>query len=97
MYNAVMKIKLVFYCVGSAVGPKPNSVALQFLQRREDVRLTRLMLTIFCCFLLCFLPLMLVNVADDEVRKTDTGNSFSAADMYLGCDNASTECKGLHC
>uniref|UniRef100_A0A0U5AEH1 Putative gustatory receptor n=1 Tax=Reticulitermes speratus TaxID=60591 RepID=A0A0U5AEH1_9NEOP len=52
----------------SAVGPKPNSVEPQFLQRRDDVRLTRLMLTIFCCFLLCFLPLMLVNVADDEIR-----------------------------
>jgi len=23
---------------------------------------------IFCCFLLCFLPLMIVNVADDAVR-----------------------------
>jgi hypothetical protein len=71
-----MKINLVFNCVDSAVGPKPNSVALQFLQRREDVRLTRLMLTIFCCFLLCFLPLMLVNVADDEVRITEVGTSF---------------------
>ncbi|PNF42334.1 hypothetical protein B7P43_G03679 [Cryptotermes secundus] len=52
----------------SAVRPKPNSVGPQFLQRREDIRLTRLMLTIFCCFLLCFLPLMLVNVADDEIH-----------------------------
>jgi hypothetical protein len=78
-----MKIKLVFNCVGSTVGPKPNSVALQFLQRREDVRLTRLMLTIFCCFLLCFLPLMLVNVADDEVRITDVGISFSAVDTFF--------------
>ncbi|XP_023714838.1 protein trapped in endoderm-1 [Cryptotermes secundus] len=52
----------------NAVRPKPNSVGPQFLQRREDIRLTRLMLTIFCCFLLCFLPLMLVNVADDEIH-----------------------------
>jgi hypothetical protein len=37
-------------------------------QRRDDLRLTRMMLIIFCCFLLCFLPLMVVNVADDEVR-----------------------------
>jgi len=73
-----MKVKLVFICVGSAAGPKPISVALQFLQRREDVRLTRLMLTIFCCFLLCFLPLMLVNVTDDEVRITDADTSLSA-------------------
>ncbi|XP_069694403.1 protein trapped in endoderm-1 isoform X2 [Periplaneta americana] len=52
-------------------GSNANNVApttSQFLQRREDIRLTRLMLSIFCCFLLCFLPLMLVNVADDEIR-----------------------------
>jgi hypothetical protein len=84
-YNAVIKIKLVFNCVGSAVGPKLNSVAPQFLQRREDVRLTRLMLTIFCCFLLCFLPLMLVNVADDEVRKTDQALPFQLFTFYLDC------------
>ncbi|XP_034940177.1 protein trapped in endoderm-1 [Chelonus insularis] len=37
-------------------------------QRREDSRVTKLMLTIFLCFLLCFLPLMLVNVIDDKVN-----------------------------
>ncbi|KAG7208339.1 hypothetical protein KM043_014575 [Ampulex compressa] len=37
-------------------------------QRREDSRVTRLMLTIFLCFLMCFLPLMLVNVIDDKVK-----------------------------
>jgi MFS family permease len=37
-------------------------------QRREDSRVTRLMLTIFLCFLLCFLPLMLANVIDDKVK-----------------------------
>ena len=36
-------------------------------KRKDDLRLTRMMLIIFCCFLLCFLPLMVVNVADDEV------------------------------
>ncbi|KAK2721873.1 protein trapped in endoderm-1-like [Artemia franciscana] len=41
--------------------PKGNS------QRKEDLRLTRMMLTIFCTFLLCFLPLMVVNIADDEI------------------------------
>ncbi|XP_071442866.1 protein trapped in endoderm-1-like [Hetaerina americana] len=40
----------------------------QQCQRREDIRLTRMMTIIFCCFLLCFLPLMLVNVVDDEVK-----------------------------
>jgi hypothetical protein len=38
-------------------------------QRREDMRLTKMMLLIFCCFLLCFLPLMVFNVIDDEVQK----------------------------
>lgn len=38
------------------------------IREREDSRLTAMMLTIFLCFLLCFLPLMLVNVADDENR-----------------------------
>ncbi|XP_034670676.1 protein trapped in endoderm-1 [Drosophila subobscura] len=36
---------------------------------REDNRLTVMMVTIFLCFLICFLPLMLANVVDDE-RKT---------------------------
>lgn len=37
-------------------------------QRREDSRVTRLMLTIFLCFLLCFMPLMLVNVIDEKMK-----------------------------
>lgn len=37
-------------------------------QRREDSRVTRLMLTIFLCFLLCFMPLMLANVIDDKLK-----------------------------
>ena len=41
--------------------------AAQSAQRREDIRLTKMMLTIFLCFLVCFLPLMLVNVADEAV------------------------------
>ncbi|EFN87101.1 protein trapped in endoderm-1 [Harpegnathos saltator] len=37
-------------------------------QRREDSRVTKLMLTIFLCFLICFMPLMLMNVIDDKMR-----------------------------
>ena len=37
-------------------------------QRKEDLRLTKMMLTIFISFLVCFLPLMLVNVVDDDVK-----------------------------
>ncbi|GAB0094314.1 protein trapped in endoderm-1 [Sergentomyia squamirostris] len=36
-------------------------------REREDSRLTTMMLTIFFCFLLCYLPLMVVNVFDNEV------------------------------
>ncbi|CAL4106679.1 unnamed protein product [Meganyctiphanes norvegica] len=35
--------------------------------RKEDMRLTRMMATIFLCFMISFLPLMIVNVADDDV------------------------------
>lgn len=37
-------------------------------REKDDSRLTKLMLSIFIFFLLCFLPLMLVNVFDDDVR-----------------------------
>lgn len=37
-------------------------------QRREDSRVTRLMLIIFLCFLLCFMPLMIANVVEDKVK-----------------------------
>ena len=37
-------------------------------QRRDDLRLTKMMLLIFCCFLLSFLPLLIFNVIDDEVN-----------------------------
>lgn len=48
------------------VKPKKKMSNSEKHQRREDLRLTRMMLIIFCCFLVCFLPLMVVNVADDE-------------------------------
>lgn len=37
-------------------------------REREDARLTTMMLIIFLCFLASFLPLMLVNVADEQTR-----------------------------
>ncbi|XP_046745602.1 protein trapped in endoderm-1 [Diprion similis] len=37
-------------------------------QRKEDSRVTRLMLTIFLCFLLCFMPLMVANVVDENME-----------------------------
>ena len=35
-------------------------------KNREDNRLTLMMVAIFVCFVVCFLPLMLANVVDDE-------------------------------
>lgn len=35
-------------------------------REREDSRLTAMMLTIFVCFLLCFLPLTTLNIIDDK-------------------------------
>ena len=37
--------------------------------RKEDIKLTKMMLTIFVLFLVCFLPLMLVNVLDDDMKQ----------------------------
>ncbi|KAJ8937174.1 hypothetical protein NQ318_009377 [Aromia moschata] len=38
-------------------------------REKDDSRLTKLMALIFLCFLFCFLPLMLVNVFDDNDIK----------------------------
>ncbi|KAF5296922.1 hypothetical protein FQA39_LY12279 [Lamprigera yunnana] len=38
-------------------------------RQKEDDRLTKLMLLIFICFVVCFLPLMLMNVFDDDDVK----------------------------
>lgn len=52
--------------VGAGKSPATPSYGAQ-VARKEDMRLTRMMLTIFLCFLISFLPLMIVNVADDDV------------------------------
>lgn len=51
----------------SAPPSAPKESVVQSSQRKEDLRLTKMMLTIFVSFLVCFLPLMLVNVVDDDV------------------------------
>lgn len=43
-----------------------NAISLPATREREDSRLTAMMLTIFICFLLCFLPLSVVNIVDDQ-------------------------------
>lgn len=46
----------------------PTVSAKRQHREKEDGRLTRLMLIIFICFIICFLPLMLMNVFDDDMR-----------------------------
>ena len=38
-------------------------------RKMEDLKLTKMMLTIFLLFLICFLPLMLVNVLEDYIKQ----------------------------
>lgn len=42
--------------------------ACKSAREREDSRLTTLMLSIFLTFVACFLPLLIMNVADDDIR-----------------------------
>jgi len=49
--------------------PIAKTKAVIRAQRMEDLKLTKMMLTIFLLFLICFLPLMLVNVLDDFIRQ----------------------------
>lgn len=46
----------------------PNKSKLKFFRNKNDLRLTIMMLVIFLCFLMCFLPLMVVNVFDDKTK-----------------------------
>ncbi|XP_031628610.1 protein trapped in endoderm-1 isoform X2 [Contarinia nasturtii] len=45
-----------------------SSKSIGAAREREDSRLTAMMLTIFICFLLCFLPLTVVNLFDDKLE-----------------------------
>ncbi|XP_023214448.1 protein trapped in endoderm-1-like [Centruroides sculpturatus] len=40
----------------------------QVSQRADEIRLTKLMMIVFFSFLICFLPLMIVNVFDSKFR-----------------------------
>lgn len=54
---------------GSKPGTKNSRAAAPSQKReREDSRLTGMMLTIFICFLLCFIPLMCANVFDKQIQ-----------------------------
>lgn len=50
----------------SSAGAPSKSMGIPAAREREDSRLTAMMLTIFICFLLCFLPLTVLNIFDDK-------------------------------
>ncbi|XP_037068010.1 protein trapped in endoderm-1-like [Pollicipes pollicipes] len=50
----------------TSMSPSKQSEQQKNNARKEDMRLTKMMLTIFLAFLACFFPLMLVNVFDDD-------------------------------
>lgn len=41
---------------------------LKFFRNKNDLRLTVMMLAIFLCFIMCFLPLMVVNVFEEKMK-----------------------------
>lgn len=43
-----------------------TAAAIATAREREDSRLTAMMLTIFICFIACFLPLTVVNIVDEK-------------------------------
>ena len=47
-------------CSVQSINRKPSSV------RQEDSRLTSMMLIVFVAFVICFVPLMLVNILDSD-------------------------------
>lgn len=57
---------------------KTKESALIARRHREDNRLTIMMLTIFICFILCFLPLMLVNVIDEHNTLSPWLHTFAS-------------------
>lgn len=50
-------------------GTIPKSQLMCKTHKREDIKLTKTMVTIFLLFVVCFLPLMVVNVLEDSLPK----------------------------
>ncbi|KAB7505392.1 Protein trapped in endoderm-1 [Armadillidium nasatum] len=69
-YTAIYyKVKKSRMKMASHTNRTPLSVTSKGIQtKKEDMRLTRMMLIIFLGFVFSFFPLMIVNVADDQVR-----------------------------
>jgi hypothetical protein len=56
-----------FYRTCRASNSEGRDTRLIAKERRDDIRLTKMMFIMFATYLICFLPLLLLNVIDDEV------------------------------
>ncbi|CAL1290518.1 unnamed protein product [Larinioides sclopetarius] len=65
----------------------PAPLMRQHSQRQDEIRLTRMMLIIFCSFLLCFLPLMIVNVLEEKIRLPTVHVMASVLAWMSSCIN----------
>jgi hypothetical protein len=61
---------------------KPKSKERRELKtKRNEWRITKMVLAIFLSFLICYLPITIVKVADDEVRFPGTQCSYQMCDV----------------
>lgn len=58
---------LMGFCVNSRIQETAGIPYNRSPTTKDDMKLTKTMVLIFGCFVLCFLPLMIVNVIDEKV------------------------------
>lgn len=56
-------------------------------QKKREIQITRTMLVIFCTFLLCFLPLMVVNILENKIRYPEVHVVASVLAWMSSCTN----------
>jgi hypothetical protein len=63
---------------------KPKSKEQRELKtKRNEWRITKMVLAIFLSFVICYLPITIVKVADDDVHFPGTQQSCQLHDMYM--------------
>jgi len=70
----------------AAVAPKskPKSKEQRELKtKRNEWRITKMVLAIFLSFLICYLPITIVKVADNEVRFPGTQRSYQTCHVLM--------------
>jgi Na+(H+)/acetate symporter ActP len=60
----------------------PTKSKLKFFRNKNDLRLTIMMLVIFLCFIVCFLPLMLVNVFDEKTMRYPAAHVMASVSAW---------------